>query len=121
MSARVNGRFPAGRSGNPGGRPKRLAELEEAIYKALGDKVVGVLERLHELVHDPEVDERTAVAAAVAFLDRLLGKPSAPPAAVPEEDPAALDDDELWSHLLANPETAERVRAKLTVMDGGKR
>jgi hypothetical protein len=61
--------FPRGVSGNPGGRPKALADVQElartytpAAIKALGDALSSPRER---------------VAAATALLDRAWGKPTA--------------------------------------------
>jgi hypothetical protein len=69
-SARGPGRpFEKGRSGNPGGRPK----LEGEIRKLAQKHGPNALKRLVELMKSS--NERVAVAAAQAVLDRAYGKP----------------------------------------------
>ena len=62
--------FQKGQSGNPGGRPKIPADVREALDAALPE-AVAVLEK--NLKHE---DPRVAHLAAVAILDRALGKPA---------------------------------------------
>ena len=64
------GGFERGQSGNPGGRPKLPADIREA-FKAKAPEALEVLERC--LQSD---DERIAMQAAQAILDRGYGKPS---------------------------------------------
>lgn len=64
-----SGRFEKGRSGNPGGRPKLEGEIRELAQKH-GRKA---LERLVKLMASK--NERVAVVAAQAVLDRGYGKP----------------------------------------------
>ena len=63
------GCFKNGESGNPGGRPKLPADIREA-FKARASEALEVLTRC--LQSD---DERIAMAAAQAILDRGYGKP----------------------------------------------
>ena len=70
MSRRTgNGRFQKGESGNPGGRPALPADVREA-FKARAPQALEVLTRC--LQSD---DERIAMMAAQAILDRGYGKP----------------------------------------------
>jgi hypothetical protein len=63
-----NGRFPSGVSGNPGGRPKRLTDLDAAIAAASDTtKVVSLLEKMRELGLAGDV------SAAKVYLDRTVG------------------------------------------------
>src|SRR5690349_20611310 len=63
-----NGRFLSGASGNPGGRPKRLHNLEEALVAAHdAPKVLEVIEKLRELAVVGDVQ------AAKLYLDRVAG------------------------------------------------
>lgn len=62
--------FAKGQSGNPGGRPKVPPEVKELLES----KTLYALQRLVELLDSP--DEKVRMAAAVAILDRRLGKPS---------------------------------------------
>ena len=63
------GGFQRGRSGNPGGRPKLPADIREA-FKAKAPQALEVLTRC--LQSD---DDRVAMMAAQAILDRGYGKP----------------------------------------------
>lgn len=89
--------FVAGRSGNPGGRPKVLAEVRSLAQKHGREAV----ERLVELMRSD--NGPVAVRAAVELLDRGYGKPiqgvavasDKPPVLViglqqPRHDPLAL-------------------------------
>src|SRR5262245_38584282 len=63
-------KFQKGVSGNPGGRPKLPADIREA-FKARAPEALEVLIRC--LQSD---DERIAMMAAQAILDRGYGKPT---------------------------------------------
>ena len=66
------GQFAPGRSGNPGGRPKVVAEVRDlAIQNA-----PAALEELVKL-STGSPDHRVRVAACNAVLDRAVGKPEA--------------------------------------------
>src|SRR3954453_12856829 len=64
------GQFAKGTSGNPGGRPKLPEELRE-LFRAKGPEALEVLTRCLR-----STDERIAIAAATAILDRGYGKPT---------------------------------------------
>ena len=64
------GGFQRGRSGNPGGRPKLPADIREA-FKAKAPQALEVLTRC--LQSD---DDRIAMMAAQAILDRGYGRPT---------------------------------------------
>jgi hypothetical protein len=62
--------FSKGISGNPGGRPKRLRDLEEAIReKHVGEPVLAVLDKLQAMATEGDV------AAAKLYLERVVGPP----------------------------------------------
>jgi hypothetical protein len=62
------GRFPRGVSGNPGGRPKRLTDLDAAIAAANDTtKVLALLDKMRELGLAGDV------SAAKVYLDRTIG------------------------------------------------
>jgi Family of unknown function (DUF5681) len=65
-----NGCFKKGESGNPGGRPKLPTDIREA-FKAKAPQALEVLTRC--LQSD---DDRIAMMAAQAILDRGYGKPT---------------------------------------------
>ena len=62
--------FEKGKSGNPGGRPKEVAEVRE-LAKKHGP---AAIERLVKLMTSE--NERTAVAACEAILNRGYGRPA---------------------------------------------
>jgi hypothetical protein len=62
-------RWKKGQSGNPGGRPRKLRDVTELALEA-SPKAIN---RLIKLVDSK--DERVALAAAQAVLDRAIGKP----------------------------------------------
>ena len=62
--------FEKGKSGNPGGRPKEVAEVRE-LAKEHG---AAAIERLVELMASD--NERTAVSACEAILNRGYGRPA---------------------------------------------
>ena len=63
-------KFEKGKSGNPGGRPKENSEVRAAA------RLHGMtaIDKLVELINSD--DQRIAVAASQAILDRGFGKPS---------------------------------------------
>ncbi len=61
--------FEKGKSGNPGGRPKEIAEVRE-LAKKHGP---AAIKRLVKLMASE--NERTAVAACEAVLNRGYGRP----------------------------------------------
>jgi len=64
--------FKKGKSGNPGGRPKEVAEVKE-LAKKYSEKAIL---RLVQILDDPNEKGKSAVAAANAILDRAYGKPA---------------------------------------------
>lgn len=65
-----SGRWLPGVTGNGGGRPSTPPEIREALQAGS----LAAAQRLVALVADP--DPRIALAASVAVLDRVLGKPA---------------------------------------------
>ena len=62
--------FAKGQSGNPGGRPKVDAEIRELARQ----HCVSAIERL--VLAMANEDDRIAITAASALLDRGIGKPA---------------------------------------------
>ena len=62
--------FKKGQSGNPGGRPKEVSEVKD-LARTYG---VDAIERFVELIASD--NERTAVAACEAILNRGYGRPA---------------------------------------------
>jgi hypothetical protein len=63
-------RWPKGTSGNPGGRPA----LEPALKTMLAALTPRAIDRLAQALDGD--DDRVAVTAAMALLDRALGRPA---------------------------------------------
>jgi ribose 5-phosphate isomerase len=66
--------FEAGRSGNPGGRPKIPAEVRE-MARAM---TVEALETAGEIMRDKEQTGPARMSAVNTILDRAWGKPAQP-------------------------------------------
>ena len=63
--------FQPGQSGNPGGRPKALKDVEEAARAHSEEAIVA----LAAICKNKDAPEAARVAAANALLDRAWGKP----------------------------------------------
>jgi hypothetical protein len=66
--------FAKGQSGNPGGRPKALVEVQEAARS----HTLTALATLARIADDKTAPPAAQVAAANALLDRAWGRPSQP-------------------------------------------
>jgi hypothetical protein len=78
MSAPENrvrtGQFRPGQSGNPGGRPRVIAEVRELAR----EHTETALATLAEISENKKLSPSARVAAATALLDRGYGKPTQP-------------------------------------------
>ena len=63
--------FKPGQSGNPGGRPKALKDIQKAARAHSAD----ALKTLARIATDPKAPEAAQIAASTALLDRGFGKP----------------------------------------------
>jgi Family of unknown function (DUF5681) len=64
--------FKKGQSGNPGGRPKVVAEIKELARKHTGKAI----ETLVSIMANPKAAPAARVSAANALLDRGYGRPA---------------------------------------------
>ena len=66
-----NGRFQAGKSGNPSGRPKR--SLEERTQRKLEKLASSIPARLENMLADEELSATTELKIYELLLDRTFG------------------------------------------------
>jgi hypothetical protein len=84
--------FPKGISGNPGGRPKVLGDVQELAR----EKSPEAINTLSNIMRDAKAPPAARVAAANALLDRGYGKPTQPISqTVARVDPSSISDEEL--------------------------
>ena len=84
--------FTKGVSGNPGGRPKVLGDVQELARQ----KSPEAIETLSKILLDEKAAPAARVAAANALLDRGYGKPTQPISqTLAKVDPSTMSDEEL--------------------------
>ena len=79
-------RFRPGQSGNPGGRPKGVAEVRELARK----HTKAAIDKLALIMKKSESDQ-AAIMAATVLLDRGWGKPTRPISGDDEAPPVKID------------------------------
>ena len=84
--------FPKGVSGNPGGRPKVLADVQELARQQSPEAI----NTLVAIMQNEKAPPAARVAAANALLDRGYGKPTQPISqTLSKIDPSTMSDEEL--------------------------
>ncbi|MDR3439869.1 DUF5681 domain-containing protein [Telmatospirillum sp.] len=78
--------FQPGQSGNPGGRPKVIAE----IRKLAQEHAPEAIKTLVDICTNPKASSAARVAAANSLLDRGFGKPVQPIVGDDDSDPVSL-------------------------------
>jgi hypothetical protein len=84
--------FPKGVSGNPGGRPRVLADVQELAR----EKSPEAINTLVAIMDNEKAPPAARVAAANSLLDRGYGKPTQPISqTLAKIDPSMMSDEEL--------------------------
>ena len=84
--------FQKGVSGNPGGRPKVLGDVQELARQ----QSPQAIDALAKIMSDEKAPPAARVAAANALLDRGYGKPTQPISkTLVKADPSTMSDEEL--------------------------
>jgi hypothetical protein len=94
-------RWRKGQSGNPGGRPKVIGDLQEQARQWAPE----ALEALREIAASKDAPPSARVSAAVALLDRGYGKPAQSIDAKVSNEPSMAQ-----LHLQALKELADRAK-----------
>ena len=101
-------RWRKGQSGNPGGRPKVIGDLQEQARQWAPE----ALEALREIAASRDAPPSARVSAAVALLDRGYGKPAQSIDAKVSNEPSMAQ-----LHLQALKELAERAKENKAARD----
>ena len=101
-------RWRKGQSGNPGGRPKVIGDLQEQARQWAPE----ALEALREIAASKDAPPSARVSAAVALLDRGYGKPAQSIDAKISNEPSMAQ-----LHLQALKELAERAKENKAARD----
>jgi len=101
-------RWQKGQSGNPGGRPKVIGDLQEQARQWAPE----ALEALREVATSKDAPPSARVSAAVALLDRGYGKPAQSIDAKVSNEPSTAQ-----LHLQALKELADRAKEHKAARD----
>ncbi len=97
--------FTKGVSGNPGGRPKALGDIQE-LARQQSPQAINTLAKI---MNNEKTPPAARVAAATALLDRGYGKPTQPISkTLAKVDPSTVSDEELTAIARNGAETNAR-------------
>ncbi|MCP4375767.1 MAG: hypothetical protein GY794_06280 [bacterium] len=97
--------FTKGVSGNPGGRPKVLGDVQELAR----EQSPQAINTLAKIMNNEKTPPAARVAAANALLDRGYGKPTQPISkTLAKVDPSTMSDEELAAVVRNGAETNAR-------------
>jgi hypothetical protein len=97
--------FPKGVSGNPGGRPKVLGDVQDLAR----ERSPAAINALAAIMDDSRAPPAARVAAANSLLDRGYGKPTQPISqTLTKIDPHTMSDAELAAIVRNGIQTDDR-------------
>jgi hypothetical protein len=101
-----DGKWKCGRSPNPGGKTKSERNLMREVRDLAGRNAPAAIRKLRSIMDNRRAPYQAQIAAAVAILDRAVGKPAVPPSATRDDGtPAPVP----WDSDLSALDKARRV------------